>query len=52
LKAIVDGRYPCTRSDAKSFCAFNMQVVYGDHNPATHQIGFLEYVSHGKKMRM
>lgn len=42
LDAIIDGRYPCTKSDAKNFCAFQMQVVYGDHNEATHTVGFID----------
>lgn len=44
-KAIIDGRYPVTRTDAKDFCALQMQIVYGDHDPNKHKPGFFEYCS-------
>lgn len=43
LKSIIEGRLPVTRVDARDFAAFQMQIVYGDHNPAVHVLGFMEY---------
>lgn len=42
-KAITDGRYPCSRAEAVTFAAIQMQIVYGDHNPNVHKPGFLGY---------
>jgi len=36
LKAILDGKYPVTRNDAKDFAAIQMQITYGDHDPVKH----------------
>jgi len=41
-KAINDGRYPVTRTDAKDFAALQMQIVYGDHAPNKHKPGFFD----------
>jgi len=32
-KAIITGRYPCSRDNAKEFAALQMQVLYKDFNP-------------------
>lgn len=42
LKAIIDGKYPVTRNDAKDFAAIQMQITYGDHDPSKHKPGFLD----------
>jgi talin len=44
LKAVIEGRIHVTRVDARDFAAFQMQIVYGDHNPAVHVPGYMEYV--------
>lgn len=44
LRNIIEGRIHVTRVDARDFAAFQMQIVYGDHNPAVHVPGFMEYV--------
>jgi hypothetical protein len=43
LEAIVNGSYPASRTDARNFAGFAMQVMYGDHNPAVHVVGYIEY---------
>jgi len=42
LKAIIDGKYPITRTDAKDFAAIQMQITYGDHDPNKHKPGFID----------
>eukprot|EP01123_Difflugia_compressa_P001391 TRINITY_DN115_c0_g2_i1.p1 TRINITY_DN115_c0_g2~~TRINITY_DN115_c0_g2_i1.p1 ORF type:complete len:1556 (-),score=395.56 TRINITY_DN115_c0_g2_i1:1402-6069(-) len=42
LKSIIDGKYPITRNDAKDFAAIQMQIVYGDHDPNKHKVGFID----------
>src|SRR5690606_6234118 len=41
-KAIIEGRYPVGRTDAKDFAAIQMQIVYGDHDVNKHKPGFFE----------
>ena len=41
-EAIIEGRYPVTRTDAKDFAALQMQIVYGDHDPNKHKAGFFD----------
>lgn len=43
VEGVVKGYYPTSRTDARNFAAFAMQVMYGDHNPAVHVIGYFEY---------
>jgi talin len=42
LKAIINGKYPVTRTDAKDFAVIQMQITYGDHDPNKHKPGFLD----------
>jgi hypothetical protein len=41
LRNVNDGTYPCTVEEAIRLGSLQVQAVYGDHNPASHQIGFL-----------
>lgn len=41
-RAIIDGRYPVSRTDAKDFGAIQMQIVYGDHDVNKHKPGFFD----------
>eukprot|EP01128_Nolandella_sp_AFSM9_P012687 TRINITY_DN951_c0_g2_i2.p1 TRINITY_DN951_c0_g2~~TRINITY_DN951_c0_g2_i2.p1 ORF type:complete len:2415 (-),score=843.80 TRINITY_DN951_c0_g2_i2:361-7515(-) len=41
-KDIVTGKYQITRTDARDFAAIQMQVVYGDHDPAKHKPGWVD----------
>lgn len=42
VEGVVKGYYPTSRTDARNFAAFAMQVMYGDHNPAVHVIGYFD----------
>lgn len=37
---IVGGRYPLTRNDVKDFAALQLQITYGNCDPAKHPIGW------------
>lgn len=41
-KSVLTGKYSITRTDAKDFAALQLQIVYGDHDPAKHVPGFFE----------
>ena len=43
-RAIIEGKYPVTRIDAKDFGALQMQIVFGDHDAAKHKPGFFKCV--------
>lgn len=40
-KGVVAGQYQMTRNDAVMFAALQMQVMFGDHDPARHKKGFI-----------
>uniref|UniRef100_A0A6B2KWB8 FERM domain-containing protein n=1 Tax=Arcella intermedia TaxID=1963864 RepID=A0A6B2KWB8_9EUKA len=40
-RAILESRYPTTRTDAKDFAALQMQVVFGDHKPQHKERSYL-----------
>jgi len=39
---VITATYPCTQSDACKLGALQVQMRYGDHNPAVHKAGFLD----------
>jgi len=41
LKNVIEGTYPSTTEESLKLAGYQVQVVYGDHNPATHALGFL-----------
>jgi len=40
LQCVIEGEYPCSVDDAVRLAALQAQVIYGDHNPASHVPGF------------
>ena len=43
VTCVNDGTYPSGVEDAERLAGLQLQVVYGDHNEDTHQIGFLSH---------
>jgi len=41
-KAVIEGRYNITRTDAKDFAALQLQITYGDHDLEKHKPGFFD----------
>jgi len=41
LHSVIESEYPCREEDAITLAGLQVQVNYGDHNPATHVVGFL-----------
>jgi len=41
LRNVIDGTYPCGLDECLKLAAYQVQIVYGDHNPANHVLGFL-----------
>jgi len=41
LRNVVDGTYPCGVDESLKLAAYQVQIVYGDHNAANHVLGFL-----------
>jgi len=41
LHSVIDSEYPCTIEDAIKLAGLQVQIVYGDFKPGTHQVGFL-----------
>ncbi len=40
--AIINGTHPCSYEEALQLAGTQMQIHYGDHDPARHKIGFLD----------
>jgi len=41
LYSIIESEYPCTVEDAIKLAGLEVQIVYGDHRPGAHTVGFL-----------
>jgi len=41
LWSVIESEYPCTVEDAIRLAGLQVQIVYGDHKPGSHSIGFL-----------
>lgn len=41
LHSVIDSEYPCSVEDAIKLAGLQVQIVYGDHKPGNHVVGFL-----------
>jgi len=41
LHSVIESEYPCSAEDAIKLAGLQVQIVYGDLKPGTHQVGFL-----------
>jgi len=41
LHSVIESEYPCTVEDAIKLAGLQVQIVYGDHKPGNHVVGFL-----------
>jgi len=41
LHSVIESEYPCIVEDALKLAGLQVQIVYGDHKPGTHTVGFL-----------
>jgi len=41
LHSVIESEYPCSVEDAIKLAGLQVQIVYGDHKPTTHVVGFL-----------
>jgi len=41
LYSVIESEYPCGIEDAVKLAGLQVQIVYGDHKPGSHTIGFL-----------
>lgn len=41
LWSVIESEYPCSIEDAIRLAGLQVQIVYGDHKPGSHSIGFL-----------
>jgi len=41
LYSVIESEYPCSLDDAVRLAGLQVQIVYGDHKPGSHVIGFL-----------
>jgi len=41
LHSVIESEYPCSVEDALKLAGLQVQIVYGDHKPGTHVVGFL-----------
>jgi myosin-7 len=39
--SVIESEYPCSVEDAVKLAGLQVQIVYGDHKPGTHTVGFL-----------
>jgi myosin-7 len=39
--SVIESEYPCNAEDAVKLAGLQVQIVYGDHKPGTHTVGFL-----------
>jgi len=41
LHSVIESEYPCSLDDAIKLAGLQVQIVYGDHKPGNHVVGFL-----------
>jgi len=41
LHSVIESEYPCSLEDAIKLAGLQVQIVYGDHKPGNHVVGFL-----------
>jgi len=41
LHSVIESEYPCSMEDALKLAGLQVLIVYGDHKPGTHTVGFL-----------
>lgn len=41
LYSVVESEYPCSIDDSIRLAGLQVQIVYGDHKPTSHMVGFL-----------
>jgi len=41
LYSVIQSEYPCTVDDAIRLAGLQVQIIYGDHKPGNHVVGFL-----------
>jgi len=43
LYNVIESQYPCNMEDAVKLAGLQVQIVYGDHKPGNHAVGFLTH---------
>jgi len=41
LYSVIESEYPCSQEESIKLAGLQLQITYGDHKPATHNVGFL-----------
>jgi hypothetical protein len=49
---VIQGRYPCQRSEAILLAALQAAATFGSHDPTKHKPGFLKYYSFESRLRL